>query len=58
MDKIVNKLRLAQKKAEEMRSSVSSNQTDQVVKTSHKASSFLRNSQMRSLSGCFTCRAF
>ncbi|KAK7310849.1 hypothetical protein RJT34_08610 [Clitoria ternatea] len=58
MDKIMNKLRLAQKKAQEMRSSVSPNQNDQVVRTSHRASSFLRTSQMRSLSGCFTCHAF
>ncbi|KAK7410041.1 hypothetical protein VNO78_00517 [Psophocarpus tetragonolobus] len=58
MDKIMNKLRLAQKKAQEMRSSVPQNQTDRVVGTSHKASSFLRTSQMRSLSGCFTCHAF
>ncbi|KAG5018373.1 Remorin 4.1 [Glycine soja] len=58
MDKIMNKLRLAQKKAQEMRSSVPHNQTDRVVRTSHKASSFLRTSQMRSLSGCFTCHVF
>ncbi|TKY75059.1 Remorin, C-terminal [Spatholobus suberectus] len=58
MDKIMSKLRLAQKKAQEMRSSVPPNQTDRVVRTSHKASSFLRTSQMRSLSGCFTCHAF
>ncbi|XP_027355290.1 uncharacterized protein LOC113865117 isoform X2 [Abrus precatorius] len=58
MDKIMNKLRLAQKKAEEMRTSVSPNQTNGVVRTSHKASSFLKTSQMPSLSGCFTCHAF
>ncbi|RDX68370.1 Remorin 4.1, partial [Mucuna pruriens] len=43
MDKIMNKLRLAQKKAHEMRSS------DRVVRTSHKAS-FFGTIQMRSLS--------
>lgn len=58
MDKIINKLRLAQRKAQEMRTSVPHNQTNQVVRTSHKASSFLRTSQIRSLSGCFTCHAF
>ncbi|XP_061343208.1 uncharacterized protein LOC133289309 [Gastrolobium bilobum] len=58
MDKIMNKLRLAQKKAQEMRRSVLPNQVEQDVRTSHKASSFLRTSQMRSLSGCFTCHAF
>ncbi|KAL2346413.1 hypothetical protein Fmac_000413 [Flemingia macrophylla] len=57
MDKIMNKLRLAHRKAQEMRSSVPHNQTDPAAKTSHKAS-FLRTSQMRSFSGCFTCHAF
>ncbi|KAL4307930.1 hypothetical protein HN51_042357 [Arachis hypogaea] len=58
MDKIMNKLRLAQKKAQEMRSSVSTNQPHQVVRTSHRALLFRRTGQMSSLSGCFTCHAF
>ncbi|KAK7376904.1 hypothetical protein VNO80_02323 [Phaseolus coccineus] len=58
MDKIMNKLRLAQKKAQEMRSSVSTNQGHQVARTPHKAILFSRATQMGSLSGCFTCHAF
>ncbi|XP_027333548.1 uncharacterized protein LOC113848292 [Abrus precatorius] len=58
MDKIMNKLRLAQKKAQEMRSSVLTNQAHQVATTPHKAILFRRTSQMGSLSGCFTCHAF
>ncbi|KAK7291113.1 hypothetical protein RIF29_06010 [Crotalaria pallida] len=58
MDKIMNKLRVAQKKAHDMRSSVLANQAHQVTRTSPKAISFRRTSQMGSLSGCFTCHAF
>ena len=58
MDKIMNKLRLAQKKAQEMRSSVLDNQAHQVARNSHKAILFRKTSQMGSLSGCFTCHAF
>ncbi|KAL2583570.1 hypothetical protein AAZV13_14G078300 [Glycine max] len=58
MDKIMNKLRLAQKKAQEMRSSALANQPHHVPRTPHKAILFSRASQMGSLSGCFTCHAF
>lgn len=58
MDKIMNKLRSAQKRAQEMRSSVLVNQAHQVTRTSHKAVLFRRTRQMGSLSGCFTCHAF
>lgn len=58
MDKIMNKLRFAQKKAQEMRGSVLDNQAHQVARTSHKVMSFRRANQMGSLSGCFTCHAF
>lgn len=58
MDKIMNKLRSAQKRAQEMRSSVLANQDHQVARSTHKAVTFRRNSQMGSLSGCFTCHAF
>ncbi|KAG4931626.1 hypothetical protein AAZX31_17G228900 [Glycine max] len=58
MDKIMTKLRLAQKKAQEMRSSTLANQPHQVPRTPHKAILFSRASQMGSLSGCFTCHAF
>ncbi|KAL1309594.1 hypothetical protein HN51_052287 [Arachis hypogaea] len=59
IDKIMNKLKLAQKKAEEMRSSVINIEADadQVVQTSRKAKLFLRISQMGSLSGCFNWHA-
>ncbi|KAI8000656.1 hypothetical protein LOK49_LG09G02453 [Camellia lanceoleosa] len=58
MDKIMKKLRSAQKKAQEMRRSVLTNQSHQVVKTSNKLISFCRTRQISSLSGCFTCHAF
>ncbi|KAF5444931.1 hypothetical protein F2P56_034023 [Juglans regia] len=58
MDKIMNKLRSAQKRAQVMRSSVLASQANQVTRTSHKALSFCRNRQIGSLSGCFTCHAF
>ncbi|KAJ7966610.1 Remorin [Quillaja saponaria] len=54
MDRIMNKLRSAQKKAQEMRRSVLANQAHQVTRTSHKAISFR---QMGPLSGCLTCNA-
>ncbi|KAK6939609.1 Remorin, C-terminal [Dillenia turbinata] len=58
MDKIMNKLRSAQRRAQEMRSSVLATQAHQVARTSQKAVSVRRTSQMGSLSGCFTCHAF
>ncbi|THG12552.1 hypothetical protein TEA_012502 [Camellia sinensis var. sinensis] len=58
MDKIMKKLRSAQKKDQEMRRSVLTNLSHQVVKTSNKLVSFRRTCQISSLSGCFTCHAF
>ncbi|TYI82414.1 hypothetical protein E1A91_D05G219000v1 [Gossypium mustelinum] len=58
MDKIMNKLRSAQKRAQDMRNSMLANQAHQVTKTSHMAISFRRTRQTSSLSGCFTCQAF
>ncbi|KAK4794765.1 hypothetical protein SAY86_012759 [Trapa natans] len=58
MDKIMNKLRSAQKRAHEMRSSVSANQSHKIAGTSHKAVGPRRTHQMGSLSGCFNCHAF
>ncbi|KAG2663657.1 hypothetical protein I3843_16G044200 [Carya illinoinensis] len=58
MDKIMNKLRSAQKRAQVMRSSVLASQANQVTRTSHKALPFCRTRQIGSLSGCFTCHAF
>ena len=57
MDKILNKLRMAEMKADEMRSSISGSQANQDSKTSHKGASFRKNVQMGSLGGCFTCHA-
>ncbi|KAF6143995.1 hypothetical protein GIB67_017603 [Kingdonia uniflora] len=59
MDKILNKLRLAQKKAQKMRNSASSTtQSHEISRTSNRTVSFRRPTQMGSLSGCFTCHAF
>ncbi|XP_065847673.1 uncharacterized protein [Euphorbia lathyris] len=58
MDRIMNKLRSAQKRAQDMRSSVLTNQASQVSRSSHKAISFRRTRQIGSFSGCFTCHAF
>lgn len=57
MDKILNKLRMAEMKAEEMRSSMSGSQANQDSKTSHKVSSFRKNVQKGALGGCFICHA-
>uniref|UniRef100_A0A6N2MJU4 Remorin C-terminal domain-containing protein n=1 Tax=Salix viminalis TaxID=40686 RepID=A0A6N2MJU4_SALVM len=58
MDRIMDKLRSAQKRAQEMRSSVLANQSHQVSTNSRKAISLCRTRQKGSLSGCFTCHAF
>ncbi|KAJ6685890.1 hypothetical protein OIU79_015825 [Salix purpurea] len=58
MDRIMDKLRSAQKRAQEMRSSVLANQAHQVSTNSRKAISLCRTRQKGSLSGCFTCHAF
>ncbi|XP_071686878.1 uncharacterized protein [Rutidosis leptorrhynchoides] len=59
MDKIMHKLRSSQKRAKEMRESVlSTTESRQVAKSSHKAISLIKTRHIRSLSGCFTCPAF
>ncbi|KAF3324089.1 Remorin, C-terminal region [Carex littledalei] len=60
MDKILNKLKFAQKRAQEMRTQTqtSSNQTQKLSRGSKQVPHFHRNGQMASLSGCFTCHAF
>ncbi|KAF7140404.1 hypothetical protein RHSIM_Rhsim06G0051000 [Rhododendron simsii] len=58
IDKIMKKLRSAQKKAQAMRSSVSTSKPTQVARTSQKVISLHRTYQISSLSGCFTCHAF
>lgn len=57
MDKIMKKLRSAQKNAQEMRSTILTNQTHQVSKENDKAM-FFRTRRMGLLSGCFRCHAF
>lgn len=58
MDKILNKLRSAQRKAQEMRNAVNASQANQVARTARRISYFRRSGQIGSLSGCFTCHAF
>ncbi|KAJ6919587.1 hypothetical protein NC651_013515 [Populus alba x Populus x berolinensis] len=58
MDKIMNKLRIAQMKAEEMRSSMSTRQDQQVSQKSHKIKLFHKRARLTSLGSCFTCHAF
>lgn len=55
MDKIVNRLRAAQKKAHDMRESVAANQDPSVRRSAGKASRHCRTSKLSSLSGCFIC---
>ncbi|KAJ3677024.1 hypothetical protein LUZ60_002748 [Juncus effusus] len=55
MDKILNKLKFAQKKAQDMRSS---NQIQEVPRSTKRVLHCNKNSQITSLSGCFTCHAF
>ncbi|ONK60849.1 uncharacterized protein A4U43_C08F23360 [Asparagus officinalis] len=59
MDKILSKLKSAQRKAQEMRSAVATVQSQQVAKTTPRRSLYFRRTgQTSSLSGCFTCPAF
>ncbi|KAJ4753236.1 Remorin family protein [Rhynchospora pubera] len=55
MDKIISRLRTAQKKAQDMREAVVFNQDQSVGRSEEKAFQFCRTSKLRSLSGCFTC---
>lgn len=57
MDKIMKKLKAAQKKAREMRKSDVVSPAHQVAMASHKLISVRRTRQISSLSGCFTCHA-
>ncbi|KAK9163340.1 hypothetical protein Syun_004242 [Stephania yunnanensis] len=56
MDKITKKLKLAQRRAQDMRSSISARQADQVARTSSEVAYFHRRRKMGFLSGCFACR--
>lgn len=59
IDKIMTKLRSAENKAHEMRSSIVAHEESPVSRTSFKAFSipFRRSWQIGSLSACFTCNA-
>lgn len=57
MNKIMNRLRLAQRKAQEMRSSVSDSQVNEVTTTAKKTASFCKVGHMGSLTGCFNCHS-
>lgn len=54
MDKILNKLKVSQRKAEEMRSSISITQEEQVPQTLHKFRFFQKHVQKSSFRTCFT----
>ncbi|KAJ9170692.1 hypothetical protein P3X46_018782 [Hevea brasiliensis] len=56
MDKILNRLTMAQIKAQEMRSSISDTQGHQIAKIPHKVSFFHRPARLSFLSSCFNCR--
>ncbi|CAH9091415.1 unnamed protein product [Cuscuta europaea] len=58
MDKIMKKLRSAQKKAAEMRTSMLVGQNQEDVTFSHRALTLSRTHHMGSFGGCFTCHAF
>ncbi|XP_076914321.1 uncharacterized protein LOC143573283 isoform X2 [Bidens hawaiensis] len=58
MDRIINKLQSAQKKAQEMRESVLSDEPPRVDKSSHKPVSFIKIRHVRFLTGCFARPAF
>uniref|UniRef100_A0A7N0UXH6 Remorin C-terminal domain-containing protein n=2 Tax=Kalanchoe fedtschenkoi TaxID=63787 RepID=A0A7N0UXH6_KALFE len=58
MDKIMNKMRLAQKKGQEMRRVVLANQAQQASSSSDRAISLRATRPLSSLSACFICRAF
>ncbi|XP_031493135.1 uncharacterized protein LOC116259447 isoform X1 [Nymphaea colorata] len=57
MEKIMNKLRAAQKKANAMRISVKAMHAQRAAKTAERAAIFRRTGHMGALSGCFTCHA-
>ncbi|XP_042468643.1 uncharacterized protein LOC122051529 [Zingiber officinale] len=58
MEKILSKLQFAQKKAQEMRSALTTSRGNQATRTMKKVSYLGKTGQISSLSGCFTCHAF
>lgn len=55
IDKILNKLKVAQVKAQDMRKSMSESPRHQAPRNSSKVLSFRKFVKMHSLNGCFTC---
>ncbi|XP_044949016.1 uncharacterized protein LOC123398630 isoform X1 [Hordeum vulgare subsp. vulgare] len=58
LDRILNTLRSAQRKAQGMRDAATASQDEHVCRKAKKTSHVTKNGQIRSLSGCFTCHAF
>lgn len=58
LDRIINTLRSAQRKAQGMRDAATVSQDEQLSRKAKKTSHVTKNGQIRSLSGCFTCHAF
>lgn len=58
MDKILNKLRAAQMKAQEVRRVISESPPHRSRTTYHKVVCFRGYMKMASLSGCFACDAY
>ncbi|XBH92527.1 hypothetical protein VPH35_083630 [Triticum aestivum] len=58
LDRILNTLRSAQRKAQGMRDAATASQDEHLCRKAKKTSHVTKNGQIRSLSGCFTCHAF
>lgn len=58
MEKILNRLKSAQRKAQDMRSSVVDTQVCMVPRTGQRVSYFRKYGRMSSFRGCFACHAF
>uniref|UniRef100_A0ACD5Y194 Uncharacterized protein n=3 Tax=Avena sativa TaxID=4498 RepID=A0ACD5Y194_AVESA len=58
LDRILNTLKSAQRRAQGMRDAATASQDEQLSRKAKKTSHATKNGQMRSLSGCFTCHAF
>ncbi|KAM3275824.1 hypothetical protein ACQJBY_044287 [Aegilops geniculata] len=58
LDRILNTLRSAQRKAQGMRDAATASQDEHLCRKAKKTSQVTKNGQIRSLSGCFTCHAF
>jgi hypothetical protein len=60
LDKILNTLKSAQRKAQVMREhdAATANQDEKGSRKGKKTAQLSKNGQISSLSGCFTCHAF